>query len=243
MSPRIFYRKGTRFRADSNAEWKVPFKRPAEGVAPRQWWFEQARTSRFFPQSVIRDSSRYISTTKPVDNPDGSQHAEIVSVQRVDDNAKPEEVFPAEWSMRPEFACRPPMGLGSPHFEPVLDLHPAEGPEGCILLAVRNSPNKDPINEKGMGMPDGYRFWLDPRRDYIVVKSSTARRDGNGREVLVEEDTVEEAARSPQGVWYATRIRRSFGGRYGDQVYHIYVDFDAKLPDTLFEPPTPGRAY
>jgi hypothetical protein len=26
-----------------------------------------------------------------------------------------------------------------------------------------------------------------------------------------------------------------------DQVYHIYVDFDAKLPDSLFEPPTPRR--
>src|SRR5262249_19576809 len=133
--------------------------------------------------------------------------------------------------------------LGSPHLELLLDMHPTEGPEGCILLTVWNSPNKDSINEKGFGVPDGYHYWLDPRRDDIVVKSSTARRDGNGREEIVEEDTVEEAARSPQGVWYATRIRRGFGGKYDDQVYHIYVDFDVKLPDTLFEPPTLGRAY
>ena len=47
-------------------------------------------------------------------------------------------------------------------------------------------------------------------------------------------------------MWYATKVRRSFAGRAGqnkpgDQIYHIYVDFDADLPDSLFEPPTPGR--
>jgi hypothetical protein len=71
-------------------------------------------------------------------------------------------------------------------------------------------------------------------------------RDGNGQVTVSESDTVEETARSPQGVWYATKVRRSFAGRAGqnkpgDQIYHIYVDFDADLPDSLFEPPKPGR--
>ena len=30
-------------------------------------------------------------------------------------------------------------------------------------------------------------------------------------------------------------------GKEFDLIYHIYVDFDAKLPDSLFEPPTPRR--
>jgi hypothetical protein len=242
--PRVFYRKGARFRADSVADWKSrgwALERPRDDADRRKWWLERVKSLRFFPESVMRDSSRFSSVVKPVDNPDGSQHAEIVSVHRVNFNSKPEEMFPAEYSMMPEFACRPPMGIGSPHLRPVLDMHPTEGPPGCILLTVKNFPNKNPINEKGIGSPDGFLYWLDLQRDFIVVRCKTVRRDGTGKEVLVEEDIVEETARSPQGVWYATRIRRTFGGKFDDQIYHIYVDFDAVLPDSLFEPPTPGR--
>jgi hypothetical protein len=62
-----------------------------------------------------------------------------------------------------------------------------------------------------------------------------------------KEKVIEETARSPQGVWYATKIRRKNAatrrddGKSFDQVYHIYVDFNADLPDTLFDPPRPGR--
>jgi hypothetical protein len=31
-------------------------------------------------------------------------------------------------------------------------------------------------------------------------------------------------------------------GKSLDEVYHLYVDFHAELPDALFEPPSPGRA-
>jgi len=31
--------------------------------------------------------------------------------------------------------------------------------------------------------------------------------------------------------------------KFGDQVYELYVDFDAELPDLLFEPPAPGRIH
>jgi hypothetical protein len=62
---------------------------------------------------------------------------------------------------------------------------------------------------------------------------------------VIESVTVEGTARSPLGVWYATKVRRSFAGRAGQyklsaEIYHIYVDFNADLPDLLFEPPTPG---
>jgi hypothetical protein len=242
--PTVFYRKGLRFRADYVSGWDGDIAKtepPAEAADLRKWWLERTKFFRFYTHYVIRDSSLYTAVTRPVSNPDGRQGTEIASFDRTDFAARPEEMIPPEYSMRPEFACRPPLGIGSPHLEPVLDLHPAGGPEGTILLTVRNSPNRNPLNEKGIGSPDGFRYWLDPKRDYIVVKWRTARRDASGQEVLVEEDTVEETARSPQGVWYATRIRRSFGGKYQGQVYHIYVDFDVKLPDSLFEIPKPGK--
>jgi len=241
--PEIFYRKGNRFRRDFGIgpPRDDTVKRPAEDVDLRQWWLERAKHFRFYPIYVQVGSEYYSSGLKNVVDPDGSQHPEL-AVDKYPWNS----TVPVDYSMRPEFACRPPMGIGNEHQEPILDMHPAEGPAGCILLSVSHTSKVGRINEKGMGLPDGNHFWLDPQRDYIVVRWDSFVRDGNGQVTVVESDTVEETARSPQGVWYATKVRRSFAGRagqnkLGDQVYHIYVDFDADLPDSLFEPPTPGR--
>ena len=80
---------------------------------------------------VQSDSAYYSAATKNVVDPDGSQHLEIASVSKHPWNA----AVPVDYSMRPEFACRPPMGLGNEHQEPKLDMHPADGPAGCILLS------------------------------------------------------------------------------------------------------------
>jgi hypothetical protein len=104
-----------------------------------------------------------------------------------------------------------------------------------------------PDQEKDNGT-NAQRYWLDPQRDYIAMRWDMMTRDENGQEAIFESDTLEETARSPQGVWYATRIRRSFpsrakNGNFGDQVYQLYVDFNADLPDALFEPQTPRRIH
>ncbi len=69
-----------------------------------------------------------------------------------------------------------------------------------------------------------------------------------GKQNITETDTIEETARSPQGVWYATKVRRKFPRPAGkapqaDQVLYIYIDFNADLPDSWFEAPQKGRVY
>lgn len=197
----------------------------------------------------MRGSTLYSSEQKKVTDPDGSEYEEIVSVNKMEYNAKPGETFPPEYSMRPEFACRPPLAVGGPYFHPVLNLNPAEGPKGCILLTVQHTSRDGRINEKGIGLADENRFWLDPERDYIVMRWDMVTRNDAGKEEIFESDTIEEIAKSPRGVWYATRIRRHNAGSHGedgkpiDQIYHLYVDFDAHLPDALFDPPVPGRIH
>ena len=72
--------------------------------------------------------------------------------------------------------------------------------------------------------------------------------DDSGKEVA-KSTIIDEMARSPNGTWYATRIRNKGGvrvpseGKVYDQMIDIYVDFNAELPDSLFEPPTPGRIH
>jgi hypothetical protein len=144
--------------------------------------------------------------------------------------------------------CRPPMGLGNRDMEPVLEMHPPDGPAGCVRLSIRHTSQRNRINEKRRigGIPDVYRYWLDPERDYIAVRTDWITRDAAGQENVINRDTAEETARSPQGVWYASKIRRSHPDPVGNkkvigQVDEFYVDFDVNLPDSLFEPPTPGK--
>jgi hypothetical protein len=71
-------------------------------------------------------------------------------------------------------------------------------------------------------------------------------RDAAGQEKVIERETAEETARSPQGVWYASKIHRSPPEPVGNekvigQVAEFCVDFDVNLPDSLFEPPKPGK--
>jgi hypothetical protein len=249
--PLVFYRKGMKLRADYVATWKGNLGtvvRPADGAEQGKWWFERLNFFRFYPQYVMREDMTFTSDTREPADPDGTRHLDIISVQRTASGNNPGVDFPPEWSMRPEYACRPPLGIGNQQFEPVLDLHPTSGPPGCILLRVRHTSTKDRINHKGMGIPDAYRYWLDPERDYIVMRSDMLMRDGNGKEVIEESDITEGTARSPQGVWYATRIRRTFPSRrtkkdFLEQLYLLYLDFNADLPDSLFEPPAPGRVF
>ena len=246
--PEVFYRKGDRYRRDVlvGGQRKHETQKPAADVDLRQWWFERAKLFRFYPEYVQRGPTAYTTQTKNVVDPDGFQHHEIASVHKYEVNLKPGELIPVDYSMRPEFACRPPMGIGNPGQEPTLDLNPAEGPAGCILLIVRNIKKEGRVSEKRKGVPDVCRYWLDPQRDYIAMRWDMVMRDETGKETIGHSHIVEESARSPQGVWYATKIRwknavHHEDGTESDQIYHIYVDFDADLPDSLFEPPTPGR--
>jgi len=95
--------------------------------------------------------------------------------------------------------------------------------------------------------PDAYRNWLDPMRDYAIVRSDMIGDDGSGKET-VDSTIIDKMAKSPQGTWYATQIRRKGAirhsdGKTSDQIINIYVDFNADLPDSLFEPPAPGRIH
>ena len=251
--PMILYRKGDRFRADYTAGWigeMAPFgKSPGEIEDFGRFWRERVKSFRWYPQYVLVGGTQYTSKWECVTDADGSEHEEIVSVDRRETNLKPGEDFPPEWSMRPEFACRVPLGIGAEHFQPNLDLHPAEGPPGCILLRVEHTGDEGRINGKGTGFVDDARYWLDPERDYIMMRWDWLVRNEAGTLELHESDTMEEVARSPRGVWYATRIRRhcpevdKLNGERIDQIYHIYVDFDVDLPDSLFEPPVPGTIH
>jgi hypothetical protein len=242
--PTLRYRKGNLFRAEHvRAGERLPDSQPSLEANPAQWWPERVKQLHFWPEYVKRGTTMYSVKCQSVTAPDRTVHDEIVSVHTFDYNTPPGETCVIDYSMRPEFVCRPPLGVGGQDQDASIELHPSDGPAGCILLRVKHTSAKDRVNQQGVGLPDENRFWLDPNRDDIAMRWDCVARDAKGTERIIDCYTVEEVSKSPQGVWYASRVRRTSGrkGTSPDQIYHFYVDFSADLPDSLFDPPRPGR--
>ena len=205
--PEILYRKGDRFRRDfagrgRGGRTSAP---PGPGEDSAKWWENRVKQLRFDPHYVMRGVRHYSPEFKEVTDADGTTHLEIVSVRTFDTNLPPGETYPMDYALRPEFAGRPPLGIGAFDVEPSIELHPADGPAGCILLSEQHTSARDRVNEKGVGVPDGWRYWVDPQRDDIVMRNAMVERDANGSQRIIHDQIVEETARSPQGVWYATK--------------------------------------
>jgi hypothetical protein len=231
--PIVIDRKGKYFRADYPSGWSglSDTKRPEKGEDLGKWWHKRTEFFHPFPMYVLRGTTEFTADVKRNTRPDGTLEAEIVSVSSDEGS----EFLPTVWSMCPELACRPPMGLGALAAEPVLEMHPPDGPPGCVRLSIRWN-----------GSLEERRYWLDPERAFIVVRTDWVMRVAAGQEQVTQRTTVEETARSPQGVWYARKIRRIYPDQAGKvklagDVTEFYVDFEVKLPDSLFEPPKSGK--
>jgi hypothetical protein len=250
--PEIIYRKGDKFRRDA-AIWIDPsiladpkVKWPERNKDAGDWWNKCIKDRCFLlPMSIDRGPTAYTISFGQSDGPNGSVHTQITAVNKHENQGRPGETYPALFSWMPEFACRPPMGIPHETLEPVLEQNPKEGPAGTILLRVRNigrTPEPpSPDLPKLAPRPDAWRFWLDPARDYAVVRCDTI---GSTTSTQIND----KMARSPQGTWYVTQIRnkgaiRLSDGKKVDQIIDIYVDFNANLPDSLFEPPALGRVH
>ena len=250
--PMILYRKGTRFRAGlcrwmgwhindgCNSPPKMKISVP--GGAARLDFFH------FYPQYVVNSSTVFTSKCESNTEADGTQRMRIAAVTKTAYNTPAEDIFPLGWSMRPEFVCRPPLGI-DPRDEVTIHLNPSDGPTGCILLCIRRTTTTGRMKDRhSVGLPDEWHYWLDPEHDYIAMRQDMILRDEPGQEDIVANHTVEEVRRSPRGVWFATKIRRVNSGRTSkgepfDQVYHLYVDFDLDLLDSLFAAQKPGRIH
>jgi hypothetical protein len=113
---------------------------------------------------------------------------------------------------------------------------PSSGPEGTVLLRVRRNGRvdsaPDPDADKRPSQPDEFRFWIDPAREYLVMRMDMMGDGENASSSYI----VESVAQSPQGHWYPTRVRRtSSRSDVDDQIMEFHVEFDVDIPDALFD--------
>ncbi len=255
--PRVVYRKGNKFctvMAHWSGDYPMP-KKPASDENMSAWWQARLKQFQFWPWAIHNGPTLYNINVQGVTGADGVEYPEVKSVHKTDMvNLRITSWSYFEWS--PELICRPDLPIPIQDMEPVLDKNPQEGPPDTILLRVRCIDHIDPertLDGREITIPDAYRYWLDPAKDYVVVRFDMLSGDEPGKEEIISSKEIEDFARSPGGVWYATRYRsrnkatseadekQLHGDKYLEWEHYFYVDFDVNIPDAMFEPHMPGE--
>jgi hypothetical protein len=106
---------------------------------------------------------------------------------------------------------------------------PPDSPPNCLLAEVRYT---DPKSYQAFRMT---RLWFDPAHSYLLRRSEYFDLKEDPEQKSPESAySIDSIAQAPSGVWYPTSVREKFGD--GDKLTWYFVDFNAKLPDSLFKP-------
>jgi hypothetical protein len=246
----IMYRKGDKFRVDT-AHWfggltdYAMVEKPPDDTDMEAWWRERVDAFMYFPYHLSSDSMVQHINAEVATESDGQECWRVKSIDARKECGKPGDIFPPYYSRTPEFACRPPLGIPNQNRKPTVMPSSADGPEETILLEVRESGRMPtccgPNCDTGRPQPNLHRFWLDPARDFVVARFDMVYQRDSGDEELVHSTRIDELDQSPNGTWYATRMRiKAVPPVKHDEIFHFYMDFDVDLPDSLFDPPKVG---
>jgi len=256
---RCFYRvwsSGFRWRVDRTyGYWMPPGEPIPTGADPATWWKQKAETLQFQPENRCdgKWEWRYDAKSR---NPTPADIAAGASRKlRVIESIEKKRMYPVRKESFREgypiclmghptngFSMPPPSGLGIYQgFVAGVDAKPKSGPPGTILLQVRNPDWKPVKSEHGYRSPQMWRLWFAPDKGYLLVRCEELVSQ-DGKEEITGGSVIEQATQAPDGRWYPTVVRRfnaiGFVGsdKNEDMILRFYYDFEADIPDSLFEP-------
>ncbi|MBM4094421.1 MAG: DUF1559 domain-containing protein, partial [Planctomycetes bacterium] len=223
--------------------WKGEVKVPDSEAAGLAWWKAAVNSMRCEPQFVSDGKTAYRFKFCYVADPQtGRLDFQVDGAEPDYLQLSPTDAMPSV-NVLPEQMCYPPMGLPSANREVHVDPAPKLGPAHTTLVAVR---------EAGAGdRKAAWRYWVDPQHGYAAVRVELE----SGGAIQVD-GVIDKLKQSPQGTWYAYKMRRggvrAAGEPLADKVVSgaeaganqtttitrwYLLDFAAKLPDELFAKP------
>ncbi len=233
----LVWRKGAKFRTETASVLRDRRpEKPADGTDMLAWWKEQLRHERVIviPQRVCDGKTVWIAEAKEqmVKSDDRfveSNWKRFRSVNDADEFRSFVGVVSTE-TMPDVMAYGFPPESSAAHVVSLIE-KPTEGPIDCILAEsrlLRENPNAYHLS----------RYWYDPQHGYVQRRLELT--DSGSKEKDVAKTSSYEAetvAQTPSGVWYPTRVRRSYGPKPNDgYTLWYFVDFNAELPDSVFKP-------
>lgn len=252
-TPFVIWRKGASYRSefglvDSEAQ---PARPPSADVDQRRWWKKHWTELFYHPIEVCDGKTFWNNQSVPEGWHAQPNKPHPIRWKRSDWPSPKWKESPSRtaWpaGSAPLFVAYPQSIVDTAAYqsEPVLDHAPSDGPTGTIklILPMRSGVPAVPRAEN--------RYWIDPHRSHMVVRHELVTfnaRKTPPAEVIDLLEVVEDAAQSPSGIWYPTRMRHSsFADNDGESkietITRHYLDFDVKFSDDLFKPiPRTGEA-
>jgi hypothetical protein len=240
-SPMATWRNGTKSRlvagmVDTGAP---PVEVPQGDVNEHQWWKKRWSELIYIPAQVddgkrFWTNDAYSQATKALPN----THPR--SMRRAD---RPQPNWRVESGWRGGMQCFPllyvyPDKLSVDYpLEAELEPHPSEGPANTVRLIVRGKTAQSNVSSE-------WRMWIDPARSYMIVRHEITSLDTSKTpplETLNRTYLVQQADRSPRGIWYPTLIRYTGTWEENGQkktqatVTRSYFDFDVNFSDDTFK--------
>jgi hypothetical protein len=237
----LVWRNGKKFRVESVLLLpQKPPERPAVETDMMAWWKERVKSAPIIPQRVCDGKIVWIGeVVDKILQP--NQHA-VKTTWKQFGGVNDGDDFNT-WVGCVSIGTMPDvMAYGFPPApsgtrEVKLLENPPDGPAGCILAEVRST-------HRSPGTYHRTRNWYDPSCSYVMRKFEIGDLQPiNGEPPNTDTYEVETLAKTPPGIWYPTCIRRTvkFEGKAApapqdESCFWYFVDFDAKLPDSLFKP-------
>ncbi len=235
------WRKGPKWRVERFPHGKTDWAPPPDIDA--EWWKEHERDLAFIPQIICDGEAdwRYYLVDEwrpgtPVAKPGAPDPrvGQTVGPNRLmgpgDDPVLP---FWCQ-ALLPEQVGHLNEAIGQPDNdrEFLVESAPKGGPPGTILFRCRDS------NLRAVGVPDHFRFWVDPTKNYLSMRAEirVGQPADPTKVAWIDTHILESLAKSPKGHAYPTRARQITHSGQHEVVRTIFVDFDAPLPDELFQP-------
>jgi hypothetical protein len=222
----LIWRNGKKWRVESafTKGAKLPEK-PEPNADMIAWWKKRVRDFDVVVPQLVSDGK----TVWQVAREDGKPPMEKLWALSENDDGSPTNIARVH-NLMPDLAGYhqnvPDSGR---NVDARLLPAPPDSPPNCLLAEVRYT---DPKSQQVSSMT---RMWFDPAHSYLLRRSEwfnlVADRNQQSPSSAYSIDSI---AQAPSGVWYPTRVREKFGD--GDKLTWYFVDFNAKLPDSLFKP-------
>jgi len=218
----LIWRNGRKWRFEhAFGSREKPPTRPDDNADTVAWWRARLRDFKFAP-SLVSDGKTVWQEAKE----DGKPMEKLWDLLGEGDGS-PTNIARVSMLM-PDLVGYHHEPDSGKDVEAKLVPAPPNSPPNSLVAELRYT---DPKSRQ----PSTTRLWFDPAHSYILRRfewfNFEAVRDDKSPSFAYSIDSI---AQSPSGIWYPTCLREKFGE--SDKLTWFFVDFHAKLPDSLFKP-------
>ncbi len=235
------WRKGPKWRIERLPYGKTDWAPPPD--ADTAWWKEHEHDLTFIPEIICDGQADWRYSLMDEWKPGTPVPKPGVPDPRVGQTVGPNQlmgpvddpVLPS-WcqALLPEQVGHMNEAIGQPDNDRVflVEPKPKDGPPGTILFRGRD------ITPRAVGVPDHFRLWVDPSANYLSMRSEfrVGEPADPTKVAWIDTHILEALAKSPKGYAYPTRARQITHNGQHEVVRTFFVDFNAQLPDELFQP-------